>query len=294
MNTKTRFFAIALLALSLVGVTAAEYRPYEMPRTQVVPIKDKNQDHEQDRQYELYIKLPENYAENTDATFPVIYITDAVWHIELMSAGSAFLMEDVILVGISWQKDIDEALLSEVGEYVSRFRDYTVRESTNAERQAKYQFGQASRHLRFIRDDVIPYVESQYRTDPDNRSYFGYSASGLFGAYVLMAQPDTFRNYILGSPSVQNDIPHLIKAGSDNALAGKGMNANVFISYGELEEEASESINEFVTVLKNRKDDSLSLQLVVIESADHGTAFPPTGIRGLKWLAEVQKERDES
>src|SRR5690606_5903539 len=114
-------------------------------------------------------------------------------------ASTSYLMEDVILVGISWQTDIHENIKKELGAHASRFRDYTISKSSNAEIQAKYKLGQASNHLAFIRNDVIKYIESNYRTDPENRSYFGYSAGGLFGAYILLTQPDTFRNYILGS-----------------------------------------------------------------------------------------------
>ena len=30
------------------------------------------------------------------------------------------------------------------------------------------------------------YIEENYRTDSDNRTYFGFSAGGIFGAYALM------------------------------------------------------------------------------------------------------------
>ena len=50
-------------------------------RTKVVPIKDTKNN----RQYELYIRLPEKYAEKTDVKHPVIYYTDALWHVEILS-----------------------------------------------------------------------------------------------------------------------------------------------------------------------------------------------------------------
>ena len=210
-----------------------------------------------------------------------------MWHIEILSSSTEYLMENAILVGISWQKDINEDLQEEVGAHASRYRDYTIRQSSNQEQQAKYQFGQASNHLDFLRNDVIKYVENNYRTDPANRTYFGYSLGGLFGAYILLAQPDTFKNYILGSPSLRRNIPHLSELGSNAALKRSGLNANVFISNGTLEKELGEHVKEFVTLLKNRNDESLALQHVVIEGS-HQTAFPMTGVRSVTWLASLQ------
>ena len=124
---KSIILLIVLFKLPYTGVWADEQKLYEIPSTQVVPI----QDTQANKQYELLIKLPESYAQNTDKKYPVIYFTDAVWHIELLSSISAFMMEDVILVGISWQKDIEKALIAEHGEYVSRFRDYSFRKSSD-------------------------------------------------------------------------------------------------------------------------------------------------------------------
>ena len=286
---KTVILVLLLVFISAQANTRTSTRAnapkaFEIPRTAVIPI----QDTQSNRRYELYIKLPQDYAENKKKAYPVIYFTDAVWHIELLSASTEFLMEDVILVGISWQKDMDAALLDEVGEYVSRFRDYTVNQSSKPEHQAKYHFGQANRHLAFIRNDVIPFVEKNYRTDANNRSYFGYSAGGLFGTYVLLAEPDTFKNYLLGSPSVQGDIPYLKELESSDASRNKALNANVFITHGSLEETAAEHIQVYMQLLKKRNDKKLSIKYMVVEGS-HQTAFPLTGVQGVTWLSDVIK-----
>lgn len=257
----------------------------ELPRIQVIPITDTNAR----RQYELYIKLPEGYSENNDIKYPVIYFTDAMWHVEILSGSAEYIVEEAILVGISWQKDINENLKKDVGAHVSRFRDYTTSKSNNPEHQAKYQFGQASNHLTFIRNDVIKYVENNYRTHPDNRTYFGYSAGGHFGVYILLAQPDTFKNYILGSPSLKGHTPYFSELGSNAALKRQGLNANVFISNGTLEKELGVYVEKFISMLKNKNDESLSLQHLVIEGS-HQTAFPMTVVSSMHWLSDLINE----
>ncbi|MEP1096384.1 MAG: alpha/beta hydrolase-fold protein [Cyclobacteriaceae bacterium] len=271
---------ISLHTVFAQGNRVEDLLNFELAHTQVIPIKD----NQADRQYELYVKLPEGYSENDTIEYPVIYYTDAVWHIEILSAATEFLIEDVILVGISWQKDNNEELVNEIGEHVSRYRDYSIQKSSNPEHQAKFQRGQASKHLTFIRTDVITYVENNYRTDPNNRSYFGYSMGGKFGAYILLSQPETFKNYILGSPGL--NIPAFADL---NAKATNDLNANVFISYGDLEKELGQHAEAFITMLKNRKDESLLLEHVVIKGS-HQTAFPMTGVRSVTWLSNLTKD----
>ena len=284
MKTIKSVLLVLFLPINM-AFTQEKGTPMVLPQVTVVPIKDT----EANKQYELYIELPEDYSEHPDKKYPVLYYTDAMWHIEILSASMEYIMNDVILVGISWQKDIDESLINERGEHVSRFRDYTVKPSSNPVNQAKYQIGQSSNHLAFIRNDVFEYVESNYRTDPKQRSYFGYSLGGVFGTYVLLAQPDSFKNYILGSPALEGDIPFLTELSTKEAKTSQGMNANVFISYGTLEEELGGYTEQLITLLKERKDSSLSIRHVLIEGS-HQTAFPMTGVKSVSWLAKRVKE----
>lgn len=285
MNIEKVLVLICLSLLPFLSVATSEAKEFTLKRIEVVPIKDT----QADRQYELYVKLPQGYAdvENKDKSYPVIYFTDADVHLELLS-GTEFIMGEVILVGISNQKNIDKY----IGKRDSRARDYSVSKSSNPERQAKYQFGQANNHLTFIRNDVIKHIESHYRTDPSNRTYFGFSLGGLFGAYALMSQPDTFKNYILGSPSLWRDIP-LLFSRENAALRSKAQKINVFITYGELEKELAVHVEEFITQLKAKKYDGLSsIKQLVIESSGHSDSFPMVGVRSVKWLSNLTKRKE--
>jgi len=73
---KKRLILIILLLLTMISVGASEKKPYEIPRTQVISIKNT----ETGGQNKLYIKLPEGYEENNDIKYPVIYFTDPVQH----------------------------------------------------------------------------------------------------------------------------------------------------------------------------------------------------------------------
>ncbi len=279
MKNKIRFFVVLLL-LPVAGVGVVEQKAYEMPRTQVVPIKDSNTG----RQYELYIRLPEGYSDTVDAPYPVIYATDAAWHMEMLSGSTEYLMQNAIVVGISWQTDLggDRA-------HASRSRDYTIVKYETA----RGPTGEAINHLSFIRDDVINYIEKNYRANPHERTYFGYSAGGEFGAYILIAQPDTFNHYILGSPAFdQQSLAYLEKLAVETTLQQQGLNVAVFLSIGELERsEAMSFTREFESLLQRKKAAGIALTgLEVIENSDHGTAFPETVVRSVKWLSGLTSE----
>ncbi len=256
-----------------------------LPQIQVVPIKDSKTA----KNYELYIELPEDYTEHTNKTYPVLYYTDAMWHLEMLSGAAEYMLENVILVGISWQKDVAEDLRQQYGAHASRFTDYSFWKKANPN-HPKLKFGQAENHLAFIRNEVIQYVDNNYRTDPDSRSYFGYSLSGAFGAYIVLTQPDTFNNYILGSPLNKGLIPYLseinTKLGASESNKNNPLHANVYIAYGTLEKEKDEPIDEYLELLKNRKNLSLSVQNKTMEG-DHGTAFPRVAVESVAWLSSL-------
>lgn len=281
----------AILTALFVGwisnsvVYAAELAALTLPRVHVQPITAT----QSNKRYELYIKLPENYSEHPEKIYPVIYFTDALWHVEILSGATEFMMDEVILVGISWQKDIAEDLQQQYGAHASRYGDYSFKKITVAA-HPKIEFGQADRHLAFIRDDVFKHVEGHYRTQPANRTYFGFSAGGGFGTYVLMAQPDTFKNYILGSPSVGNDASALFDL-ANPALSSHAAAINIFISYGELEKEASSRIDAFIREFKSKDYDGVSsLKHIVVESAGHSDSFPLMGVQSITWLANLQNQ----
>ena len=255
-------FVANLMALNPVfaqesNVNNDTHRAYEMPRTQVIPIHNS----ETNAQDTLYIKLPEGYEENNDIEYPVIYFTHPVQHIEILSAASENLIEDVILVGVTFQKGMT--------------------------------FRTVDSYMNFIRNDVFKTVENSYRADADRRTYFGYSSGALVGAYILSKHPNAFKNFILGSPALGGDstvTQKIYELGSNTANGRKELNANVFVSYGTSEKEADKQhFEEFIAILENLDDESLTLEHIVVKG-DHQTSFPMTALRSMIWLSGLIKD----
>lgn len=281
MKRLTAIFLSAFLALA--GVQANEPAHYQMLRSAVVPITDSNTN----RQYDLYIRLPEDYAKTEDTKHPVVYATDGAWHMAMLSGAAEFVLPNAIVVVLSWQKNSKDDFDGDERPFISRFRDYTVVPASNPEVQAKYNVGQARNHLTFIRNDVIKYVEANYQTDPAERIYFGFSLGGSFGSYILFEEPDTFKHYVLGSPSYNAES---LKFVQDLAAEDKPMNANVYVSVGEKETDAMAEIQVLMGLLK--EEDGLNVKdLEVVEKSGHSEAFPATAVRSFKWLADMMAEK---
>lgn len=262
------------LSLSLLLGATAQADPFQIQAIQVVPIEDSAMG----REYELYIKLPETYDPGTDQLHPVVYIADARWHIEIISGSMEHLVQDAILVGISWEKGVPIQQ--------SRMRDYMPDKYTG--QNYTHPTGQAREHLAFIQKDVFQYVESEYKIDPTRRTYFGYSVSGTFGSYILLTQPKTFQNYIIGSPATlfSGQFAHEYRPISQ--AIPDTLDANVFLSVGSEETpESVENVFSLMRFLKSRKTNESHVDFKVIESADHSSAFPMSAMQGLYWLAGI-------
>lgn len=268
---RIKIYCVSLLLLFGATVQA---NPFQLPAIKVVPIEDSSLG----RDYELYVKLPEDYDANSDQTHPVIYIADARWNIEIISGSIEYLVQDAILVGISWEKGIPIQQ--------SRMRDYTPDKYTGE--NYKHPTGEAREHLSFLQNDVFKYVESEYKIDPTRRTYFGYSVGGTFGSYILLTHPKTFRNYIIGSPAPLFSGQFAHEYTPISQVTPESLDANVFVSVGSDETpKYAENAFSLVRFLKSRKSNTSHVEFKVIESANHDFAFPMSAMQGLYWLAEI-------
>ena len=295
------FFTWLAFVPFFVSAELAAPSPYEMPRTYTHAIENKATG----GQYTLYIKLPEAYHTKTEETgqalsdikslkhYPVIYTTDAVWHMDLLSGVTEFLLPGVILVGISWQHNMPTDIdYGDRRAFASRFKDYSFVPHDKPDVQAKYQFGQGDKHLRFIQQDIIPYIEQHYRTMPDKRAYLGYSMGAEFGGFMLLSAPSTFNYYILGSPSLDTTSLSFLKTLKYPSSTQHPINTDVIVTIGELETTRMTLTKEFVELLESHKAQGVSVeQLNVIQNSDHTSAVPDTFSQGIKWLAAKLTEK---
>ena len=235
-------------------------------------------------EFKIYIALPFNYR-STDTTYPVLYITDANWDFAEVTQIVRIMQQDnevpqIIIVGIGYRS----------ADSVSRWLELRNRDLTPTS-IPDYISGGAPRFLRFIREELMPFVKKTYRSAAE-ATYAGYSFGGLFGLYVLFHGPDTFQRYIIGSPSIDYDNLVTLKYEADYAAKHVDLSARVFMSDGELEEGADPFLgaaSRYVTNMKllsdkllSRRYPSFHLQTIVFDGETHlsgGAAAISRGIR---------------
>src|SRR3712207_8765295 len=69
----------------------------------------------------------------------------------------------------------------------------------------------ANLFLDALTQEMIPFIEANYRTIPSDRCLYGYSSSGFFVLYALFHQPDAFQRYISGSGDLYIAYPYVIQ-----------------------------------------------------------------------------------
>lgn len=283
--------AIALcLALSAPLAFAAAPTPYVLDNTEVVatPAPRLN------RSYDIYVSLPADYAKTT-RQYPVVYVTDAPYAFPLIRAIAGRVdrhgvgLESFILVGLSYAQG-DSGV-------VSRNRDYTPTDRSQERKVPEGAYGQGSAYLDFLVQDVIPLVDSRYRSDPTRRIYVGHSYGSLLGLQALLDRPGTFSHYILGSPSLWFDKGQPFAALKRYARTHGDLEGKLRFYVGGLErptrnqpdeEDMVALMNRYVAQLRGLRWRGLDAKATVFEGEDHATVFPRLVTQGLVWALPKQ------
>ena len=172
--------------------------------------------------HSLDIYLPPGYVSHGRRRFPVVYIHDGqflfygdstpwsgAWGIDslmdtLITAGR---IQPAIVVGIG---STDRRLL----EYMPRKGVDNFPDSTKALFTSIYTAPESDQYLKFIVEEVKPFVDSIYRTKPEPASTFivGSTMGGLISLYGITEYPEVFggagciaTHWILGEQDVFPD-----------------------------------------------------------------------------------------
>ena len=142
--------------------------------------------------YLIKVRLPETYAENTKA-YPVLYLLDG---------DHAFAMAtDVVQYLIYSQRVPDLIIVSPA--YGSKSQPSEGGTNMRGRDLAPFSWPGmeltpgAPQFLQFLQQELMPYVESNYRIDSRDRTLWGYSLGGMFGLYALFQSPQLFKRYII-------------------------------------------------------------------------------------------------
>lgn len=185
----TRQFLTALLLVTLVFSFQAAARPTGEPV--VIGHEIMIQSDVLDEERSILVSVPDTY-DAVDKHYPVLYVLDGSAHFDYTSAMVDFLSSNDF---------IPEMIVVAINNS-DRTRDMTPPSEEPLEQQYRPNHGGAENFQRFFTDDLMPWVEGNYRTHP-YRVLIGHSFGGLFAIHTLTTNPDLFNAYIAISPSMQ-------------------------------------------------------------------------------------------
>ena len=139
--------------------------------------------------------------------------------------------------------------------------------------------GGADKFLKFIKEELIPYIDKNYRTHPF-RILYGVSLGGMFTVYSLLASPDIFNAYIASSPSLWWDKKLLLKKAEtvfDKPVKYKSTKF-LFIAAGGRDDSNTRdpdnilsTTDSFCKILEKKAPKSLEWHFDVFKRGDHLT-----------------------
>lgn len=232
--------------------------------------------------YVISIAVPAGYA-TSHSSYPVLYVTDGNSNFAAAVRAARRMTEKkqlppIIVVGIGYRNDSVARIL--------RLRDMTPDRDPTLRRS---HAGRSSFFLRFIREELMPFVHKNYRAST-SATYAGMAIGGVFGLYVLFHQPGTFGRYLLASPSIWYDSSVIFKYAQQFAQTHHDLKASIYLSAGGREDTEAgfthmeTNIRKLAALLDNGHYPSLSIRTQVLEGETHFSVFPSALSQGLRYL----------
>ena len=87
---------------------------------------------------------------------------------------------------------------------------------------------------RALRDEILPFVDTSYRTDVADRTIWGHSLGGVLAIELLLKESGLFHRFIATSPGVVLDGQALLDLQVDAPPVRSHLPGRLFLSVGSL------------------------------------------------------------
>ena len=176
---------------------------------------------------EFTVRLPASYGRERQRRYPVAYVLDGAPLDAQTFAGAAQLAAagetpELIVVGIPNM------------HRGGRARDFLPPFLSFASRDGTPFTGAADRFLRFLREELTPRIERDYRTTRP-RLLVGHSLGAIFVCYSLMAAPAFFDARFAHSPAIWRDEDLVAGELARWLTAARGLVSFFYLSIGAKE-----------------------------------------------------------
>ncbi len=257
------FMVIAGFALSAFAQEQAEQ--FSIGTKRIVHSSILNEDRN------VHIFLPEGYS-HSKYEYPVLYM--------LYGDAADFHFSTGVVAGLSRMRMIPR-MITVAFDLGDARRDLTPTKSADYGPTS----GGADNLLKYIKDELIPFIEKNYRTAPQ-RLFWSHSIGGLFGIYVLLKEPDVFHSMLVSSPwMVYDRNQRYILKNTESFLKKRSKQTNfLYVCVGD-ERNLIPEIEAFLGILEKNKPEGLTWKYVKMPEENHQSILARSLIEGLRAFA---------
>lgn len=223
----------------------------------------------------VLVYLPATYTLSS-ASYPVMYLLDGGTHFHHVTGIVQFL---------SSQGLIPEMIVIAVNN-VDRTRDFSPTQLTS-----QSNTGGAEKFMGFLSEELIPYVNAGYRTEP-YKLLVGHSLGGAFATYALLSKPEVFNAYIAISPYLMYDYNYLVRKTIDD-LRPNYDNRWFYMTLGD-EPDYVEALDKVSQVMGEKSPTGLDFIYVPMKDENHGSIPHLSIYRGLEYIFNGYQLTDEN
>jgi len=211
-----------------------------------------------DDEFKIYSYLPPDY--DISKEYPVIFILDGNWYFNKFSKELNDLIqggeiESSILIGIGYTKNVDK----------KRQRDYAFPNDPAYE----IDNGEADNFYIFLKDELIPLIESEYSTDASQYILMGHSLGGYNTLFNMLQVDSPFNGYVAVSSSLWWNDDYLFGLEDQFFQNTNDLPAQVYITFGSEEPLIALLNEEFAERLKERNYNNFNLAFQMFSGASH-------------------------
>lgn len=232
----------------------------------------------------ISVQLPLNYEKDTKKSYPVVLLTDANFYFPMLGPimhqyEKGGLLPPLILVGIGYKTfEMMDSL---------RVRDYLYPKAIPSDEMKAPGGGLG--YYQFITQELLPKIDSSYRTEKETRTLLGHSFGGYFSLLALQQQVaekrNDFKGFVSASPSLWYNNNYLFRLPQQLKDASLKDSLHVFLSVGALETPKEWTVQPVENMSQKINDSHVAkvkLSTVTYTDLDHMDAGLISFIRGME------------
>lgn len=242
-----------------------------------------------------WVHLPSSYYDRSiqPIEYPVLYILDGNIHFHSMTG-----MIEILSCGVNGTHVIPEMIVVAILN-TDRTRDLTptVSKKRFDGKDADWiaDSGGGDDFLKFLEEELIPGVESDYRTFP-YRTFVGHSFGGLAVINALITRLQLFNAYVLIDPSIWWDDKIMLKRTADFLGSAEPRGKSLFIGQanpfvaddprGNAPFDAFDATKELKSMLEKHNDTGLNWRYKYYDHDNHGSVAFIAEYEALRFIFE--------